>query len=93
MSSENIISQLADAIGSDALITDFSEREYFSMDVFDIDQVADLVFQPRSKNEISIALKIYQKQIIRLYPEGEGCPTQAVTLLQQKDLSLLTHHC
>ena len=27
MSSENIISQLADAIGSDALITDFSERE------------------------------------------------------------------
>ena len=54
MSSENIISQLANAISSDALITDFSEREYFSMDVFDIDQVADLVFQPRSKNEISI---------------------------------------
>ena len=47
MSSENIISQLADAISSDVLITDFSEREYFSMDVFDIDQVADLVCKKR----------------------------------------------
>ena len=72
MNSENIISQLADAIGSDALITDFSEREYFSMDVFDIDQVADLVFQPRSKNEISIALKILSETDYQIIPRGGG---------------------
>ena len=49
MKLEDIISQLADAIGNEVLITDVSEREYFSMDVFDIDQVTDLVLQPRSK--------------------------------------------
>ena len=43
MKSEEIINQLCDVIGSDAVITDVKEREYFSMDVFDIDQVADIV--------------------------------------------------
>ena len=47
MKSEEIINQLCDVIGSDLVITDVKEREYFSMDVFDIDQVADIVIQPR----------------------------------------------
>ena len=72
MSSENIISELATVIGSDALITDPFEREYFSMDVFDIDQVADFVFQPRSKNEISIALKILSETDYQIIPRGGG---------------------
>ena len=38
MKSEEIINQLCDVIGSDAVITDVKEREYFSMDVFDIDE-------------------------------------------------------
>ena len=72
MKLEDIISRLADAIGNEALITDVSEREYFSMDVFDIDQVTDLVLQPRSKNEISIALKILSKTDYQIIPRGGG---------------------
>ena len=72
MKSEEIINQLCDVIGSDAVITDVKEREYFSMDVFDIDQVADIVIQPRSKDEISNALKVLSETDYQIIPRGGG---------------------
>lgn len=72
MKSEEIINQLCDVIGSDAVITDVKEREYFSMDVFDIDQVADIVIQPRSKDEISNALKVLSETNYQIIPRGGG---------------------
>ena len=72
MNSEEVISQLCDVIGTDSVITDNKEREYFSMDVFDIDEVADLVIQPSSKDQISDALKILSKSDYEIIPRGGG---------------------
>ena len=72
MNSEEVISQLCDVIGTDSVITDNKERKYFSMDVFDIDEVADLVIQPSSKDQISDALKILSKSDYEIIPRGGG---------------------
>ena len=93
MNSEEVISQLCDVIGTDSIITDNKEREYFSMDVFDIDEVADLVIQPSSKDQISDALKNYQNLIMRLSQGVAVCHIQEVIRLQPKDLQLLIHPC
>ena len=70
--SEEVISQLCHVIGSDSVVRDIKEREYFSMDVFDIDEVADLVIQPSSKDQISNALKILSKSDYQIIPRGGG---------------------
>ena len=72
MKSEELISQLSEVIGSDSVITENNEREYFSMDVFDIDEVADLVIQPSSKDQISDALKILSKSDQHLSKSGQN---------------------
>jgi len=97
MNSEEVISQLCDVIGTDSVITDNKEREYFSMDVFDTDEVADLVIQPSSKDQISDALRILSKSDYEIIPRGGGmsytCHIQEVIRLQPKDLQLLIHPC
>ena len=72
MDKEELIIQLSSVIEKDALITEISEREYFSMDVFDIDQITDLVIQPKSKKEISEALKILSSTEYQVIPRGGG---------------------
>lgn len=72
MESKNIIGELNSAIGSEHVLADEADREFFAMDVYSFRELPLAVVQPGSVEELQAVARIASTAGIALVPRGGG---------------------